>query len=496
MRDKVFISYSHKDKEWLDRLHVHLKPLMRDQQIDIWDDTRIAPGAKWHDEIEKALTSAKVAVLLISADFLASDFIVKEELPALLEAQDDGVKVLSVILSPAYLSIFPSLTQFQMVNDLKKPLIDLRKGEQEEILVKLSEAIKSAVEKKADKKTTSVKSSEGTKIWFSDFLHPDPVSVKLVVIAFQNGERNFRVEWHEENRRHYEMLKDLFEQAKNYRNEDSAFYNVETDIVMKFIQMASNNIFDYQEKTIKVEKRLPFLLEGMKDYYSLKDEGEKALSNYLALCSFDIHMDILHNFRWKILYDKYFPVEWENFFVVDRENKLGLLFDLNEPFYFGRLEKMSSVRIKEYFSHSDYIYVQGPKSKMVDACYYYNYKKIRLGFPEGHLYENEWSYGVMGELEYKYLIPQIEWELAQIHSTAIVPYEGDVGIYLVSSKHANGSDFDLDVDTEWLFSHDKRKYYSWRNMGFQKHLAEEDKLTDEEAKEIWGSYEIWNSDDE
>jgi hypothetical protein len=492
MRDKVFISYSHNDTEWLGRLKVHLKPLIRDQQIDIWDDTRIPPGAKWHDEIEKALASAKVAVLLISADFLASDFITKEELPALLQAAEkDGTVILGVILSPSFISKYTILTQFQMLNSFDKPLIKLSKGEQEDVLVKLSDAVEKAMEKvvvansDVDKKTTSTKNGNSTKIWFSDFLHPDPVSVRLAVIAFQNGERNFKIEWHEENQRHYEVLKDLFEQARNYQNENSAFYHAETDIVMKFIQSSSDDLFEYQGKTSSVQKRIPFLLEGMKAFYSLKDEGERALANYLALCSFDIHMDILHNFRWKILYEKYFPMEWENFFLVDREDRLGLLFDLNETFYFGRLEKISSVRIKEYFSHSDYIYVQGPKSKMVDACYYYEYKKI-LNFPEGHLYENEWSYSVMGELEYKYLTPQIEWELAQINSTAVIPYKGDVGIYLVSSKHANGSDFDLDVDTEWLFSHDKRKYYSWRNMGFQTHLAEEDKLTDEEAKEIWG----------
>jgi len=209
-------------------------------------------------------------------------------------------------------------------------------------------------------------------------------------------------------------------------------------------------------------------------------------------------MDILKSFRWKILYKKYFPAKWESFYnaQMDDNNELGLLFNLDEKFYFGRLEKISSVSIKEYFPREDYIYVRGPKSKMVDVCYYYNYKERHSHFPEGHLYENQWSYGVMGELEYKYLIPQIEWELAQIHSTVVVTYKGDVGIYLVSSKHANGSDFDLDIYSEWLFLHNQERYYSKRNMGLQENRAEDDKLSDEEAKEIWGSYEIWNSDDE
>ena len=144
MRSQIFISYSHQDSEWLNQLQVFLKPLERSGTVVPWDDTKIRAGQKWNDEIKAALDAAKVAVLLVSADFLASDFIANDELPSLLEAANkEGTLILSVIISPCILP--PNISQFQTVNDPRKPLVDLSKGDRDRVWVKLVESIEKAL---------------------------------------------------------------------------------------------------------------------------------------------------------------------------------------------------------------------------------------------------------------------------------------------------------------------------------------------------------------
>lgn len=145
-RTRVFISYSHRDRNWLERLRVHLKPLEREFEIAVWDDTRIRPGSKWREEIREAIKSSKVAVLLISADFLASDFIATDELPPLLAAaEEDGAIILPVIVSPSRFLRIRGLSQFQTVNEPSKPLISMTRGEQEAVFVSVSESIEAAL---------------------------------------------------------------------------------------------------------------------------------------------------------------------------------------------------------------------------------------------------------------------------------------------------------------------------------------------------------------
>ena len=97
----VFISYSHKDEAWKDRLVTHLGVLQSQDLLDLWNDRRIGAGQDWHQEIEQAMAAASVAVLLVSANFLTSKFILGEEVPRLLQRRNkEGLRILPIIVRP------------------------------------------------------------------------------------------------------------------------------------------------------------------------------------------------------------------------------------------------------------------------------------------------------------------------------------------------------------------------------------------------------------
>jgi hypothetical protein len=102
IRPRVFVSYSHRDKSVLESLLPYLETLEREKRVTVWSDDRIRGGERWHQEIDAALNSAAVAILLISQEFLASAFVRDEELPRILERQAQGhLTVLPVFVSPS-----------------------------------------------------------------------------------------------------------------------------------------------------------------------------------------------------------------------------------------------------------------------------------------------------------------------------------------------------------------------------------------------------------
>jgi internalin A len=140
-KNEIFISYCHANKKWLNKVKVAIKPLMRNQIINEWDDTKILPGQDWKFEINKALEKSNIAILLVTPEFLASDFIMNDELPYFLEKKaKNELTILWLLISPC-LHELTDLSKIQCVNSPSSPLDELTQSTQNEVFVKLSKTI-------------------------------------------------------------------------------------------------------------------------------------------------------------------------------------------------------------------------------------------------------------------------------------------------------------------------------------------------------------------
>jgi hypothetical protein len=137
-RNEIFVSYSHRDRRWLDELLITLAPLIRKRNIEVWDDTKIQVGKKWKAEIRAALGRAKIAVLLVTRNFLASKFIATDEMPQLLEAAEKEGLIVTWIAVGYSLYEQTEITEYQAANEPSRPLNSLSEADADRELVRIA----------------------------------------------------------------------------------------------------------------------------------------------------------------------------------------------------------------------------------------------------------------------------------------------------------------------------------------------------------------------
>ena len=110
----VFVSYSRQDETWRGRFTEMLKPLVRERRLEVWSDDRMVTGYEWRPQLAEAIARARAALLLVSPSFLASDFIMDQELPALMQ---HGVRLVPVLVRPCLWQAVPVLEGLQWGHD-------------------------------------------------------------------------------------------------------------------------------------------------------------------------------------------------------------------------------------------------------------------------------------------------------------------------------------------------------------------------------------------
>lgn len=139
---KVFISYSRRDESWKERLVTQLAVLEQQDLLTLWEDRKLAAGDEWQREIVEAMEGSNVAVLLVSASFLTSKFIMGVEVPALLERREnEGLRIVPVVVKPCCWRNIPWLAQLDLRPKDGRPLSGMSDFEVEDSLAGLGDEI-------------------------------------------------------------------------------------------------------------------------------------------------------------------------------------------------------------------------------------------------------------------------------------------------------------------------------------------------------------------
>ena len=203
VRDKIFISYSHEDKTWRDRFTLMLSPSLNTASSTLWSDELIEPSARWSEAISAAISSSRVALLLVTPHFLTSKFIRETELPEILQQQSDGLLVRWV---PVVVAAFEcsKLSTFQAAHPPSEPLETLSDVNCRRAILAIGREIKSQLgqflslnassrdqlriqtaARLAGRVTVDAELSSGeNSVLYSGTLGMTPVAIKAITNAF------------------------------------------------------------------------------------------------------------------------------------------------------------------------------------------------------------------------------------------------------------------------------------------------------------------------
>jgi hypothetical protein len=142
---RVFVSYSRRDYSFYEELKSHLTLLVRQDVISIWDEGRILAGDAWENQIHQAITDSDIFVLLISGDFLASEYSSQYELEEIFGRVSKGAALIPVLLRPCLIPVDHKLRNVQWLPRNGIPISS--QDDVDEAWLEVAEAIQMAAER-------------------------------------------------------------------------------------------------------------------------------------------------------------------------------------------------------------------------------------------------------------------------------------------------------------------------------------------------------------
>lgn len=206
MSVKIFFCYAHEDEALLNKLKAQLRPLQRQGLLDVWYDRDISAGTDWEQQIKEQLNTAQIILLLVSPDFMDSDYINDVELKRAIERHERGeAHVIPVILRHVYWQGEP-LGKLQALPTDGKPVIDRSWHSLDEAFLNVAQGIQKAIIKLEASVSAPTLMSDFASSYFvppTSSLHQSTINLNDMedsVVQLQSYDKSQREEEEEEGR--------------------------------------------------------------------------------------------------------------------------------------------------------------------------------------------------------------------------------------------------------------------------------------------------------
>lgn len=250
---EIFCCYARQDEALLNKLKTHLSPLQREGLIDVWHDRNISAGILWEQEISQHLNSAHIILLLVSPDFMASDYCYSVEMKRAIERHErKEARVIPIILRPVHWQDTP-LGSLQALPTDGKPITTWRRRDDAywDIINGIKKLVKLLLAQQwRDGGYLFYRANQYAKALhaYNQAIQLDPTSAETY---FQEGNTLFALKQYDEARVDYEQA--------IYLESDEPLFHLAKAVALTFLQQ-------YEEALTLVEKAISLDTEYLEAY--------------------------------------------------------------------------------------------------------------------------------------------------------------------------------------------------------------------------------------